>query len=101
MNDRFSTVGRKDKSPKSLDEVSEMFNVSKWTIRMWIDRFSIVDHTVDKNGGIWFKPHVVEQIEVVCDLVKTKGMNLESVRKHLNPEFTSTRKKLSIKYRVY
>jgi DNA-binding transcriptional MerR regulator len=75
-----------EKSYRTLDEVAGLYGVNPWTIRLWTDRLRTLEYTVDPGGDLLFAPRDVEQIGVVCRLVKEK-MKLENVRRYLESEF--------------
>jgi DNA-binding transcriptional MerR regulator len=83
MNETSSTASPDGKPCRTLDEVSELYGVDPWTIRLWVDRFDI-PHTAARNGGMRFSPRAVERIGTILRLAKT-GMGLEDARKHLSP----------------
>jgi len=76
----------KDDNAKNLltiDQVSAMFGVDVWTIRLWINRFKILGSRLDKNDDILFTPEDVKRIESIFRLTKKKGTSLQDVRTHL------------------
>ena len=67
----------------AIDEVSAMFGVNVWTIRLWINRFKILGSRLGKHDNILLTPENVKRIESICWLTKKKGMSLQNVRTHL------------------
>jgi DNA-binding transcriptional MerR regulator len=76
----------KEESCRTLDEIAELYGVNPWTIRLWVDRLNM-GHITYANDGMRFAPRAVEQIGVLCRLVKKK-MKLEEVCKYLESEFS-------------
>jgi DNA-binding transcriptional MerR regulator len=84
------------KNYRSIGEVSEMFGINVWTIRLWCDRFDILHPFRDINGHIVFASDDVERIGVIYRLTKIEGMTLKRVSKNLKSTLLSeSRKKQS------
>jgi hypothetical protein len=66
-----------------IGEVSEMFGINVWTIRLWINRFDILHPFRNINGHIVFASDDVERIGIIYRLTKVEGMTFGRVRKHL------------------
>ena len=83
MNNISDKEPRKQKKCYSIDEVSEMFGLNEWTIRMWCNRFDILKCSRDEKGDMVFYPENVRMIGMICYLIKTKGIKLTDVKKYL------------------
>jgi DNA-binding transcriptional MerR regulator len=68
----------------SIDEVADRFGVNVWTVRLWINRFTVLKPRRNVKGNLFFTSEDVEKIEAICRLTKVKGMKLEEARKHLH-----------------
>ena len=67
----------------SINELAESFDVNVWTIRLWVNRFDILEPRLDKKGNLLFTPEDAERIGTIYNLSKKRGTTLYHVRKHL------------------
>ena len=67
----------------SMYEATKMFDVSEWTIRLWVDRFNILKPRCNRNDVLFFTPAEIDKIEIICRLSQEKGMTVEKVREYL------------------
>lgn len=70
----------------SIVDTAELYGVNPWTIRMWIDRFEILERSIDTDGSLILSPRAMEQIGEIRSLIK-KRMTVEDVRKYLKAKF--------------
>ena len=75
-----------EKSSYSLDEVSAMYGVDPWTIRMWINRFGILTSRLDHQGDVLLTPQDTARIGMVARLARVKGLSVDDVRRHLETD---------------
>ena len=80
---QYNPVKYRQKKSYSINEVADIFKVNVWTIRLWCNRFEILEPQLNKKGGILFTPADVERIGVISHLAKEKNMTLDDVRKEL------------------
>jgi DNA-binding transcriptional MerR regulator len=64
-----------------------MYNVNEWTIRMWANRFDILNPRRNEIGEIIFSPADVKIIGTICSLTKVKDATIEYVREYLELGF--------------
>jgi DNA-binding transcriptional MerR regulator len=83
MNDISNKIPCEPKECYSINEVSEMFGLSEWTIRLWCNRIDILKPYRNETGDLMFTLVDVNHIETISRLVKKKRMKLKSVKKHL------------------
>ena len=67
----------------SINELADMFGVNVWTIRLWADRFDILDPRRNEKDELMFTPADVERIGLISRLSKKQGVTLEDIRKYL------------------
>ena len=70
----------------SINEVAAIFNVNIWTIRLWCNRFEILEPRSNNKGDISFSPADVERIGLISQLAKEKGMTVDDVKKELTKQ---------------
>lgn len=76
----------KNKSTKvyyTMGEVCEMFDVNHSLIRFWESKFKILKPHKNAKGNRLFSPKDVENLKVIYNLVKERGMTLEGAAKHM------------------
>lgn len=72
-----------EKSSYSLGEVSAMYGLNPWTIRMWINRFGILRSRLNREGDVVIGSEDVERIGAICHLTRIGGLSIEDVRQRL------------------
>lgn len=78
-----ATAPRMDKTSYSLDEVSAMYGVDTWTIRMWINRFDIPMSCPGPFGERRLTRERAAQIGTISRLTKVGGLTVEDVRQYI------------------
>lgn len=76
----------KNKSIKiyyTMGEVCEMFDVNHSLIRFWVSRFNILKPHKNAKGNRLFLPKDIDNLKVIYNLVKERGMTLEGAAKHM------------------
>lgn len=71
------------KNSYSLAEVSAMYGLNPWTIRMWINRFGILESRLNREGDLVIGAQDVERIGMICRLTRIGGLSVEDVRQRL------------------
>ena len=67
----------------TISEVAEMFDLSEWTIRLWCNRFDVLQSSPDGSGERLFTQENVDKVKRICCMTRKKRMTLARVRKHL------------------
>jgi len=57
--------------------------VNVWTIRLWVDRFDILQPFRGKTGDLLFNEADVNRIGAICRLAHRKGVKIKNVKQHL------------------
>ncbi|WP_029906007.1 MerR family transcriptional regulator [Prevotella sp. 10(H)] len=68
----------------SLKEVADHFGVARSLLRFWEKEFDTIRPRKTEGGTRQYKKEDIENIAVVYNLVKVKGMTLEGARQTLN-----------------
>gem|GEM_PF-1805981 len=67
----------------TISEVAEMFDLSEWTIRLWCNRFDVLQSSPDGSGERLFTQENVDKVRRICCMTRKKRMTLARVKKHL------------------
>ena len=84
-------VEKKDKREKlyySIGEVAGMLGEQTSAVRYWEKEFEILKPKKNKKGNRMFTPKDVENIKIIHELLKVRGMTISGARKKMseNPE---------------
>ncbi len=82
MSDEIFNMDPTEELRYSIDDVTELYGLDQWTIRMWVDWFEIPVHLSADSDDRLFTWKGVEQIGMICRLMKKK-MKLKEIRKYL------------------
>jgi DNA-binding transcriptional MerR regulator len=82
MNTKNSNTNPAEKFRYSIDDITALHGMNEWTIRMWANRFKILEHIYDANDNIRFTPKAVELIGIIRDLTEKK-MKLADISEYL------------------
>ena len=78
---------KKDKELKlyySIKEVAEMVGVSESTLRYWEKEFSFIKPKVTANKVRQYTEKDIEQVKLIYNLIKVKGLKIAAARKYLS-----------------
>ncbi len=67
----------------SITEVAKMFDVTNSLLRYWEGEFKTIAPIKGRNGIRRYTKEDIEKIEIVYDLLKTRGFTIEGARKEL------------------
>lgn len=81
MDDNFAE--KNNKLLYSIGEVAEMFDVNVSHIRHWSNYFDILKPKTNKKGNRFYKKEDIENIKIIYNLVKDKGMHLEAAQRQM------------------
>lgn len=76
-----------DKSMKlyySIKEVGEMIGVNESTLRYWEKEFPFLKPKVTGNKVRQYTVKDIEQVKLIYNLIKVKGLKIAAARKYLN-----------------
>ena len=79
---------KKEKLYYSIGEVADMLGEQTSAVRYWEKEFEILKPKKNKKGNRMFTPRDVENIKIIHQLLKEKGMTIAGVKKKMsvNPE---------------
>jgi DNA-binding transcriptional MerR regulator len=67
----------------SIGEVAEMLDVPTSTVRFWESKFDILKPAKNSKGNRRFTPDDIDNLKLIYNLIKEKGMTIEGARKRL------------------
>lgn len=67
----------------TMGEVCEMFDVNHSLIRFWESKFDILKPRKNAKGNRLFSPKDLENLKVIYNLVKERGMTLDGAAKYM------------------
>ena len=76
-------IEQPDRLYYSIGEVAEMFEVSKSLIRYWETEFDFLTPRKNKKGDRRFTKDNLQQLEIIHDLVKSRGFTLEGAKNEI------------------
>lgn len=86
MNDEITQ--KKTKLLYTIGEVAEMFDVNVSLIRHWSNYFDILKPTTNKKGNRLYSPQDIENIKMIYNLVKERGIHLKEAQAFLKKNRT-------------
>ena len=89
-------VDKLDKLYYSIGEVADMLGESKSLIRYWENEFDFLNPKKNKKGDRRFTKENIEQLLIIHELVKQRGVTLEGAKQ----EIKTTRKRLVTRQQV-
>lgn len=84
-----------DKTKKlyySIKEVAEMVDVNESTLRYWEKEFPFLKPKVTANKVRQYAEKDIEQVKLIYNLIKVKGLKIAAARKYLNSNRTGAEK---------
>ncbi len=84
-----------DKTKKlyySIKEVAEMVDVNESTLRYWEKEFPFLKPKVTANKVRQYTEKDIEQVKLIYNLIKVKGLKIAAARKYLNSNRTGAEK---------
>ena len=84
-----------DKTTKlyySIKEVGEMFGLNDSTLRYWEKEFPFLKPKVAGNKVRQYTDKDIEQVRLIYNLIKVKGLKIAAARKYLNQNRTGAEK---------
>ena len=75
-----------------IKEVAEMVGVSESTLRYWEKEFSFIKPKVTANKVRQYTEKDIEQVKLIYNLIKVKGLKIAAARKYLNQNRTGAEK---------
>lgn len=84
-----------DKTKKlyySIKEVAEMVDVNESTLRYWEKEFPFLKPKVTGNKVRQYTEKDIEQVKLIYNLIKVKGLKIAAARKYLNQNRTGAEK---------
>ena len=84
-----------DKNKKlyySIKEVAEMVDVNESTLRYWEKEFPFLKPKVTANKVRQYTEKDIEQVKLIYNLIKVKGLKIAAARKYLNSNRTGAEK---------
>ncbi len=67
----------------TMGEVCEMFDVSHSLIRFWESKFDVLKPKKNAKGNRLFSPSDVENLKIIYNLVKERGMTLDGAARYM------------------
>lgn len=80
----------------SLDEVANHFNVNKSLLRYWETEFNIINPHKTEGGTRQYTQKDIENIALVYNLVKERGMTLDGARQTLKQKGDEETRKMQV-----
>ena len=84
-----------DKSRKlyySIKEVAEEIGVNESTLRYWEKEFPFLKPKLTANKIRQYTPKDIEQVKLIYNLIKVKGLKIAAARKYLSQNRTGAEK---------
>ncbi len=75
-----------DKLYYTIGEVAGMFDVSRSLLRYWENEFSLISPRKNRKGDRLYTKENIQQIQIIYNLVKTRGFTLEGAKQELKKE---------------
>ncbi len=76
----------------SIKEVAEMVGVNESTLRYWEKEFPFLKPKVSGNKVRQYTDKDIEQVKLIYNLIKVKGLKIAAARKYLNQNRTGAEK---------
>lgn len=86
-NNGVLNIDREDERCYSTEDITEIYGLNQWTVRMWIDLFEMLERSFHDDKHLMLSRHAMKQIGVIYRLCKNK-MNIEDIRKYLESDTT-------------
>ncbi len=83
----------------SIGDITDLYGLDEWTVRMWVDRFEIPGHISTADGGILFTLKAVECIGAIRRSMKNK-MKVKEIRKYLESDINRSSVNLQVRSRA-
>ena len=83
---------KKTKVYFSITEVGEMFGLNDSTLRYWEKEFPFLKPKVAGNKVRQYTDKDIEQVRLIYNLIKVKGLKIAAARKYLNQNRTGAEK---------
>ena len=80
----------------TIGEVATMFDVSRSLLRYWENEFSFLSPRKNRKGDRLFTKENIQQIQIIYNLVKTRGFTLEGAKQELKKEKSSITDQLNL-----
>lgn len=68
----------------SIGEVARMFDVNESLLRFWEKEFPFIQPKKNGKGARQYRKEDIEQIRIIYQLVKVKGLTLAGAKQRLN-----------------
>lgn len=85
-------IEKKEKLYYSIGEVADMLGEQTSAVRYWEKEFVVLKPRKNKKGNRMFTPKDVENIKIIHQLLKEKGMTINGVKKKMSENPESLRK---------
>ncbi len=88
-----------DKSKKmyySIKEVADEIGVNESTLRYWEKEFPLLKPKLSGNKMRQYTPKDIEQVKVIYNLIKVKGLKIAAARKYMAQDRTGAEKTATV-----
>jgi len=74
----------------SIKEVAQMFDLNESTLRFWEKEFDVIAPQKNEKGTRFYLQEDIDQIRLIYNLLKKRGMTISGARQKLKDNKTET-----------